>query len=52
MRDFRSVHDIDTAVRVGRDDRCDRAPPRQTALGGFRRAEDDEIDVIGSREIE
>ena len=43
---------MDAAVRVGGDVRGNRTPPRKGALGRSRRAEDDEIDVIGSREIE
>ena len=39
-------------MRIGGDVRGNRTPPRKGALGRSRRAEDDEIDVIGSREIE
>src|ERR1700676_2556162 len=48
----RNAHDVDAAVCIGGDVRGNRTPPREAALGRSRRAEDDEIDVIGSREIE
>ena len=40
------------AVRVGRDTRGNRTPPCKSTLGRSRCAEDNEIDVVGSREIE
>ena len=43
---------MNAAVRVGRDVRCNRTPPRQRPLGCPRRPEHDEVDVIGAREVE
>ena len=45
------THDVNAAVRVRGHARRDRSPPCQPELRGVRCAEDNQIDVIASREF-